>query len=83
MSIHGESSGQLNVHVPYAFEFASATTREAGTGYTLISADVGKLAKQTDNNSIWMLLTTTPTWLQIGSPSNNLASKLFLNRNFS
>ena len=83
MSIHGESSGQLNIHVPYAFEFATATAREAGTGYTLVSADIGKLAKQTDDGSIWMLTATTPTWLLISGPYNNIASKLYLNETFS
>jgi hypothetical protein len=68
MALHGESSGQLNVHIPYAFEFADAMDRAAGTGYTLIPDDVGKFARQLDDDSIWMLTADSPiTWIAVGA----------------
>lgn len=86
MALHGESSGQLNVHVPYAFAFANAVDRAAGTGYTLVPADVGKLARQTDDNSLWMLLDDSPiTWIAVGGAVDArslIAAKLYLYNNF-
>jgi len=67
MSKHVDASGQNNVHPPYAFSFASASTRAAGTGYTLAASDVGKIARQTDDNTLWMLLDDSPiTWVCVG-----------------
>lgn len=52
-----------DIHVPHAWEYADATTREAASGF--VSSDVGKLAKQLDTNGLWMLTATTPTWQDI------------------
>jgi hypothetical protein len=46
-------------HAPYSFEYADATTRESATG--LIDKDVGKFARQLDDNSLWMLIQYDPT----------------------
>jgi hypothetical protein len=40
----------------------------AATGFT--ADDIGKIAKQTDNNTFWELTAVTPAWLQIGGGSN-------------
>jgi hypothetical protein len=54
------------VHVPYAWSYADAAAREAATGFA--AGDVGKLARQLDDNSLWMLTDDYPaeTWVQIG-----------------
>src|SRR5262245_14871670 len=52
-------------HIPHQWEYANATARLAASGFA--PADVGKLARQLDDNSLWMLTATTPTWLQVGS----------------
>ncbi len=59
------SNGPANF-VPYSFgPYADAAAREADTGFT--AADIGKLARQLSNNSLWMLLAESPvTWIQIG-----------------
>ena len=58
---------QTDVHRPYAFVFADATARAAGTGYTLTASDVGRWAKQTDDGSVWELTDESPiTWAQVG-----------------
>jgi hypothetical protein len=55
-----------NIHIPYNFEYADAAARTAATGF--VAADVGKFARQDDDNTIWMLLNdVTPTWVQVGS----------------
>lgn len=61
--LHANSTGQNNVHVIHAFEFANKAARDAGTGYTLTSADVNKFAIQTDDKSLWRLIDDSPiTW---------------------
>lgn len=62
MAKHSELT---NIHVPYNWAYADETAREAATGFT--TADVGKLARQLDDNSLWMLVDDSPeTWVQVG-----------------
>lgn len=53
-----------DIHLAYTWEYADAATREAATGF--VPADVGKLARQLDTQTLWMLTATTPTWKQAG-----------------
>lgn len=63
---HGKLDQSLQgVHVPYQWAYANAGARTGATGF--VSTDVGKLARQTDNNTLWMLTAVTPTWVQIGT----------------
>jgi hypothetical protein len=48
-------------HVAHAYEYANSTQRETASGF--VSGDIGKLALQTDDNTLWMLQATTPTWV--------------------
>lgn len=53
------------------WEFASAAARTGATG--VLPADIGKWAKQTDNNTYWELTDDSPlTWLQVAgsAPAN-------------
>lgn len=52
------------IHVPYNFSYANAAARTGAGGF--VAGDVGKFARQTDDNSIWILTATTPTWVQVG-----------------
>jgi len=53
-----------NVHTPLSWTYASQSARESATGF--ISSDGGKLAWQTDNNSVWMLVEySPPAWMEI------------------
>ena len=63
MPFHDEAA-LGDMHIPYNWEYANSTAREAATGFT--SADLGKQARQTDENSLWMLTATTPTWVEVG-----------------
>ncbi len=74
MPLHGDVPlGQ--VHIPYNWTYADAASRTGATGF--VSGDVGKFARQTDDDSIWMLTAVTPTWQRIdgaGAPSAHAAS---------
>ena len=67
---HSEISlGQ--VHVPYNFEYANEAARVAAIGF--VAADIGKIARQLDDNSLWMLTSEAPAaWVAIGK--NSLAA---------
>jgi hypothetical protein len=56
---HREISGP-NVHVPYNWSFPNRAARIAAGSYT--SADLGKIARQEDDNTFWQLTGTTPSW---------------------
>lgn len=66
-------------HVPYAFEYADSSSRTSAVG--LVTADVGKFARQLDDNSIWMLVATTPLWVSVSSAggSSTVVNKLTTN----
>jgi hypothetical protein len=58
-------SNATTVHRPYTWEYDDATEREASTGF--VAGDVGRLARQLDDNSLWMLTDDDPeTWVQVG-----------------
>lgn len=60
--------GLGDIHRLANWEYATATARNAATGF--VAHDIGKIAKQTDNNTFWELTAVTPAWLQIGGGSN-------------
>lgn len=74
MSLH-KNSPIADVHVPYAFSYANAAARTGATGF--VSGDVGKFARQTDDNSIWMLLATTPTWIAVSASGGGTVTSVF------
>ncbi|BFR49437.1 hypothetical protein RVX_R24980 [Nitratidesulfovibrio sp. HK-II] len=68
-TMHGGLKGPDNMHVPYAWEFASQAARETGVGVD--ASGIGKLARQLDDNSLWMLVGTDPiTWKAAGGGSS-------------
>ena len=67
MTVH-KSTPLGQMHVPYNWTYADAAARNAAAGLT--ADDVGKLARQLDNDSLWMLTDhTVPTWTAFGSSS--------------
>ena len=62
------------IHIPYNWEYADQTAREAATGF--VTADLGKLARQTDSNGLFMLVATTPTWHDTGGGGGSSAVTL-------
>jgi len=63
MAFHSNESGS-SIHVAHAFTFANTAAREGIA--TLVAADVGKIAKQTDEDSYWILIEDSPVeWAEI------------------
>jgi hypothetical protein len=53
------------IHVPYQWSYADTTAREAASGFS--AGDVGKLCRQEDNNTLWILSDDDPvTWVAVG-----------------
>jgi hypothetical protein len=59
------------IHVPISYEFADAVAR--GDNGSYLASDVGKFARQLDNNTLWWLSavtnpgsSATPTWSPLG-----------------
>ena len=63
MSLH--SAAALGARHPvHNYSYASAAARLAASGFT--SSDIGKVARQTDNNTFWVLVLESPiTWHQM------------------
>src|SRR5690606_13230169 len=67
MSNHS-NLGLGDIHRLANWEYPTATARNAATGF--MAHDIGKIAKQTDNNTFWELTAVTPTtWLPVGGGS--------------
>lgn len=58
-----EGKVHLDRRISYVFDNAAIRTAAPTPAYA--SEDVGKYALQKDNNTLWKLTATTPTWLQI------------------
>jgi len=61
--LHKHQNVSNGIHIPYAFEYADTAARTGATGF--VASDVGKFARQTDNNTIWMLTGVGPSWIEI------------------
>lgn len=62
---HSQQTVSDGIHIIYAFEYADAATRTAAGGFS--AGDVGKVARQDDNNTFWILINNSPaTWSEIG-----------------
>lgn len=67
---HGGLVGP-NIHVPYNWTYANNAAMLAATGF--VTGDVGKLALESDNNTLWMLTALTPTWAAVSAAAGTLA----------
>jgi hypothetical protein len=68
---HSSQTVLDGIHIIHAFEYANAITRTGATGLT--SADIGKVAKQIDDNSFWILLNNNPvSWTGV-----NITTKIY------
>ena len=65
------------LHRIQSLEYANAAARTGATGLT--SDDVGRVARQTDDDSFWLLTDDSPlTWLEIGGGGGATDIKSFL-----
>jgi hypothetical protein len=59
-------------HQIHRYEFANATARALGTGYTFEVSDIKKVAMQLDDFSSWVLTNNSPiTWAKLGVGANS------------
>jgi len=66
MALHKELV-TTNLHNLHAFSYDDAAEREAVT--TMTSSDIGKVARQEDDGSFWILISnSTLQWAQISNP---------------
>lgn len=49
-----------DIHIIHQFEYADAAARTGASGF--VAGDIGKVAKQLDDLSWWILSTVAPTW---------------------
>jgi hypothetical protein len=67
MAFHKDEVGS-SLHVVHFKTYASAAARTGDA--TLVSADIGKIAKQTDTNRYYLLINNVgPVWSEITTPS--------------
>ena len=68
MTLHGAIPPGQN-HIAFNWQYADKSARESATGFT--AEDNGKLARQNDDNSLWLLWYHDPaTWVKIGGGKN-------------
>lgn len=62
------------IHISHAYEYANAAARTGASGFA--AGDVGKLAKETDTLTWWVLVDTSPTWKELtpGSISETITT---------
>jgi len=68
------SESLLSRHPAVSREYDNASARTGASGF--VSGDVGLLAWQKDNDSVWLLTATPPTWVQVGVASSDASSVL-------
>jgi hypothetical protein len=55
--------GTGEIHSPFNWIFDNQSARLAATGFA--DGDVDKIALQQSDNTLWVLLSTAPTWTQV------------------
>lgn len=60
---HSDQRPSDGIHAAISYEYADAAARTGATGFD--ANDLLKFAHQQDNDSVWMLTSTTPTWIEV------------------
>lgn len=82
MSLHSSLTGPNNIHTIIAYTYATLDDMTDASGFQ--SSDIGKVAKETDNGTYWVLADVSPTWVPLGSSalsSQTVSTSLTLNSN--
>lgn len=60
---HHKDLTAKDIHSPYSFLYQNSNDRVNSIGFT--NEDIGKLARQLSDDSIWILIDTKPSWLKL------------------
>lgn len=64
--LHSKQTPTDGIHAPVSYTYADATARSSATGFA--TEDLYKFAIQTNDNTLWCLVNTSPaTWSQVGT----------------
>ena len=63
MAFHSKEVG-VSIHSVYVWTYANAAARTGAAGFVI--EDIGKIARQLDDDTLWMLIAAAPTWVQVG-----------------
>lgn len=64
--LHSKQTVTDGIHGAVAFEYANAAARLAATGF--VAEDINKIARQLDDNSLWILVSISPiTWSSVAT----------------
>lgn len=74
MAIEHDAISIGEVHIIHNWAYADAAARTSAAGLT--SGDLHKVALQTDNDTLWVLVATTPTWIEIATRSEGAGALL-------
>jgi hypothetical protein len=61
---HKNQTEEQGIHQIHNWTYPNQVAREGATGFT--ADDLYKIARQSDNNSLWILTATTPSWTIVG-----------------
>ena len=61
MSLH-RTVTSVDAHIIHSYEYANASARTSASGF--VSSDLGRVARQLDNGSFWVLSAISPSILR-------------------
>lgn len=67
-ALHSDQTIVDGIHISHAFEYVNAAAR---IGATVVAADIGKMARQLDDGTFYILKDIAPTWLQVGGSGSS------------
>jgi len=67
---HSQQDITDGIHISHAYEYADSSARTGASGFT--STDIGKIAKEIDTLTWWVLTETTPTWVEITNSGTSI-----------
>ena len=71
--LHSQQTITDGIHIPYAFQYADTNSRLNATG--LLATDIGKLARQLNDDSLWLLSNNNPViWTPVSGANALTAS---------
>ena len=74
--LHSKQTVTDGIHSAISYVYANASARTGATGF--VADDLYKLAYQSDEGSVWLLIATTPTWTEVTTVGSSPADDTFV-----